>query len=83
MIGNDYPCVRFVASQHHVTAGLATKDEPDALESGTDFPSRKVGGELGHVAVRAESRLRCLDFDELLAHLSGNWIASIAAVLNV
>jgi hypothetical protein len=83
VIGNDDPSVRLVASKHHVTAGLATKDKSDALQGDADVPSGKVGRELGHVALRAECCLRCLDFDELLACFSGNRIAGLAAVLNV
>jgi hypothetical protein len=39
VVGNDYPCIRFVATKHHVAACLAAENEPCALKSGADFTS--------------------------------------------
>jgi hypothetical protein len=83
VIGNDDPRVRLIATKHHVTAALPPKNEPDALQGSADVPAGKIGGKFGHVALRAKSRLCCLDLDELLTCLRGHWIASIAAILNV
>ncbi len=40
VIGNDNPCVRLIATKHHVTAGLTAKDKPNALQGGANIPAR-------------------------------------------
>jgi hypothetical protein len=37
VIGHDGPCIGFVATKHHVAAGLAAKNEPSALQGSADF----------------------------------------------
>jgi hypothetical protein len=82
VIGNDDPCVRLLATQHHVATSLSTKNEPDALQRCEDFSARQVGRELGHVT-RPRVCLRGLHFDEFLARFGWNRITGFAAVLNV
>jgi hypothetical protein len=40
VIGHDDSRVRLVATKHHVTAGLPTKNEADALQGSADFSAR-------------------------------------------
>ena len=49
MIRNNGPYVRVFATKHHVATGLSAKDEPGALEGGTDFAAGEIGRKLGHV----------------------------------
>src|SRR5262249_8402595 len=47
MVGNDHPRVRLVAAEDHMAAGLATENEPGALQRSTGFKAGQIGGELG------------------------------------
>jgi hypothetical protein len=40
VIRNDDSCVRSVAAENHMAAGLAAEDEPRALKSSTDLKAR-------------------------------------------
>lgn len=83
VIGNYNPRVWLLATQHHVAAGLTTKDEAGAFEGGADFSARQIGGELGHVAAASRFRLGRVDLNEFLADLSRNRISGGATVLNI
>jgi len=67
--------------KNHVTAALAAEHEACPFQGGPDFSSRKAGGKFGHGP--KPLRLGRLDFDEFLADLSRDRIASVATVFKI
>jgi hypothetical protein len=80
VIGHDNAGVRVIAAKNHVTAILPSENEASPLQRRTNLSTRQVDRKLDHVL---RFSLRGLDFDELLAGLSGNRIAGVATVLQV